>query len=116
MPVHGPALVSAGIVDDDAGVELEGHRHLETPKDHGVLLGDVLPIRRCPRVVSFGDLVIALGFVMVVAAVTRRPARQPASMSSASPDQDWGTAPNPEPCRRPTTRRTRTRPRPARST
>lgn len=111
MPVSPHALVAAGVVsaDEVPAVALDGPRHLERPGDvlHG--LGDIIPAHG--RVLSFGDLIITIAMVDVIANVVRRQRRrQPAvsvrassdvvdltSISSASPDHDWGTAPSPVP-------------------
>ena len=97
MPVSAHALVAAKVVaaDEVAHVELQGARHIERPSDSIVVLGDIIPMRR--QVVSFGDLIIAVATVDVIAHVARRQRRRHASMSSASPDHDWGIAPSPVP-------------------
>jgi hypothetical protein len=97
MPVSARALVAAKVVaaDEIALVELRGARHLERPSDRVVVLGDIIPMRR--QVVSFGDLIIAVATADVIAHLARRQRRRQSSMSSASPDQDWGMAPSPVP-------------------
>jgi hypothetical protein len=72
MPVHPPALVSAGITSDvSETVSLRGHRRLEKGDDYLVALDDRIPLRPIRAVVSVGDLVIALGLALVVAGTTR---------------------------------------------
>ena len=97
MPVSARALVAADIVPaaDVARVELRGARHLERPSDSIKVLGDIIPMGQ--QVVSFGDLVIAVATADVIAHLVRRQRRRQGSMSSASPDQDWGIAPSPAP-------------------
>ena len=97
MPVRARALVAADVVPaaDAAQVELQGARHLERASDSIVVLGDIIPMRQ--QVVSFGDLIIAVATADVIAHLARRQRRRQASMSSASPDQAWGTAPSPVP-------------------
>ena len=97
MPVSARALVAAKVVaaDEVAHVGLQGARHLERPSDSIVVLGDIIPMRR--QVVSFGDLIIAVATADVIAHLARRQRRRQGSMSSASPDQDWGIAPSPVP-------------------
>lgn len=97
MPVSARALIAAKVVtaDEVAHVELQGARHLERPSDSIVVLGDIIPMRR--QVVSFGDLIIAVATADVIAHLARRQRRRQGSISSASPDQDWGIAPSPVP-------------------
>ena len=105
MPVSPHALVAAGVVtaDDVATVELHGPRHLEDANDSLLVLGDIIPAHG--QVVSFGDLIIAVAAIDVVAHVARRQRRRqsPASVidltsiSNDSPDHDWGIAPSPVP-------------------
>lgn len=99
MPVRPEALVHAEVVDaaELPSVELSGARHVETTSDHLVVLGDIIPFRAIGSVVSFGDLIIAMGTADVVAHLVRRQRRTPFSITNASPVHDWGTAPSPEP-------------------
>jgi uncharacterized protein DUF5317 len=97
MPVSARAIVAADIVPaaDVAHVELRGARHLERPSDSIVVLGDIIPVGG--QVVSFGDLIIAVATADVIAHLVRRQRLRQASMSTASPDHDWGMAPSPVP-------------------
>ena len=101
MPVSRHALVAAGVVNDDdvAAVDLAGPRHLERTGDALLVLGDIIPAHG--RVVSFGDLIIAVAAADVIVHVTRRQRRRQvvaaSSISSASPVHDWGIAPSPVP-------------------
>ena len=97
MPVSARALVAADIVPaaDVWNVELKGARHLERRTDSMKPLGDIIPLGQ--QVVSFGDLIIAIATVDVIAHLARRQRPRHASINSASPDQDWGIAPSPVP-------------------
>lgn len=97
MPVSARALVAADIVPaaDVWSVELRGARHLERANDPMKLFGDIIPMGQ--QVVSFGDLIIAVATVDVIAHLVRRQKPRHGSMSIASPDQDWGIAPSPVP-------------------
>lgn len=97
MPVSARALVVADIVPaaDVASVELRGARHLERHSDSMKVLGDIIPMGG--QVVSFGDLIIAVATVDVIVHLVRRQRRRQRSISSASPDHDWGIAPSPVP-------------------
>ncbi|MEY2450178.1 MAG: hypothetical protein QOH79_3654 [Acidimicrobiaceae bacterium] len=97
MPVSPRALVIADVVPaaDVAHVELRGARHLERSGDAITALGDIIPVGR--QVVSFGDLIIAVAAADVIAHLARRQRRRQVSISSISPDHDWGMAPRPVP-------------------
>lgn len=109
MPVRGSALVDAGLAapGELGRVRLTGHRELEQPGDRLTVLDDRIPLDLGDQVISFGDLVITVAVVDIVANLARRRRRaqvvidlrdQPApSTSIASADQDWGTAPRPVP-------------------
>lgn len=78
MPVRAEALVAAGIADWDelASVELGPKHHLERADDRLTALGDVVPVPGLGHVVSFGDLVLAVGAADVVANLVRAPRRR----------------------------------------
>jgi hypothetical protein len=82
MPVRAEAIVAAGIADHDevASLDFGGKRHLETPDDRLVVLGDIIPVPGFREVVSFGDLILAAGVADVVFRLLRprRAPRQPA--------------------------------------
>ncbi|MGI8684211.1 MAG: DUF5317 family protein [Acidimicrobiales bacterium] len=69
MPVRAEALVAAGLADHGrAGdVRLAAKHHLERPSDRVRALGDIIPVRALGEVVSFGDVVLAVGAANVVA-------------------------------------------------
>jgi hypothetical protein len=73
MPVRESALRSAGALDPDVPVHLESasKHHLERPSDRLVGLGDILPVRPLREVVSFGDVVMAVGVADVVVHLLR---------------------------------------------
>jgi hypothetical protein len=89
VPVRPSALLAAGIVEQGDTVAVRGPRHVERPDDLVPWLGDALPIEPLRSVVSFGDLIVAIGLADV-AAHAARPRRQ---SSRTSPVHDWGTAP-----------------------
>ena len=94
MPVSARALRAANV---PAG-ELQGARHLEDSSDHLTVLGDIIPVGG--QVVSYGDLIIAVATADVIVHLVRRQRRQrptAASITTASPDHDWGIAPSPVP-------------------
>lgn len=69
MPVRSDALVAAGLAGEgQAGqVVLAAKHHLERPSDRLPALGDIIPVRALGEVVSFGDVVMAVGAANVVA-------------------------------------------------
>lgn len=69
MPVRPTALVAAGLAapGGEADVRLGTKHHLERPSDRLVGLGDIVPVRPLREVLSFGDLVAAVGAADVAA-------------------------------------------------
>jgi hypothetical protein len=69
MPVRFDAIAT---VDRDRSaqeireLQFDAKRHLERPDDRITVLGDVLPIRPAHEVISFGDLILAVGLADVV--------------------------------------------------
>jgi len=92
MPVRADAIAT---VERDrtpeaiAQIQFDAKRHLERPTDRLTVLGDVLPVRPVHEVVSFGDLILALGLADVVfrllrpLAAPRRRERVPAAQALA---------------------------------
>jgi hypothetical protein len=79
MPVRPAALVRAGVASPAEAVTLEfdGKRHLERPGDRLTALADIVPVPPVGEVVSFGDLVLAVGSADALAhLLRRRPAPQ----------------------------------------
>lgn len=82
MPVRAEALLTVErdlAAADLAAVDFGAKRHLETGEDRLAFLGDVVPVRVLGEVLSFGDLILAVGIADVVfrllgptAAVRRR--------------------------------------------
>lgn len=68
MPVRAEAIEAAGIADrqDAESLDFGTKRHLETDDDRLTFLGDILPLRPASEVLSFGDLVLAVGVADVV--------------------------------------------------
>jgi len=75
MPVHGPALARVAR-DGGPTVSPDGHRHLETVDDSLAVLDDRIPLPAGNQVLSFGDLIIAVGLADTVANLTRRRRRE----------------------------------------
>lgn len=69
MPVRPDALVAAGLADADrvGEVRLGAKYHLERPSERVPVLGDIIPVPALGEVVSFGDVVMAVGAADVVA-------------------------------------------------
>jgi hypothetical protein len=69
MPVRAEAILAVEhhrTPAEVAGLTFGAKRHLETPEDRLTFLGDIVPVRPFHQVVSFGDLVLALGMADVV--------------------------------------------------
>lgn len=109
IPVRGDALVTAGVVDDEADLattELDGPRHLETDTDRLGVLGDVLPVPIARTVLSFGDLIVIAGVADAMRDLARRRRRAWSNddrgsygltMTQLKAVHDWGTAPSAAP-------------------
>ena len=88
MPVHPGAVVAARIADVDevAAVDYGPLHHAEHPTDHLSWLDDRIPLPELHQVLSFGDLVLALGVADVMAHLChprrRRPAARPLRAAS----------------------------------
>ena len=76
MPVKAEAIVAAGIAEDVSEAErfeFRGKRHLATDEDRFVILGDIIPVPvGGGSVLSYGDLVLALGVAVLLDALVRR--------------------------------------------
>ena len=73
MPVRPSALRAAGVVEPGRPLDaaLSAKHHLERPSDGLVVLGDIIPVAPLREVVSFGDVVMAVGVANVVARLLR---------------------------------------------
>jgi hypothetical protein len=73
MPVSPSAVISARIADEASepqlGYGLRHHR--QRPHDHLVFLSDIIPIPELHEVVSFGDLILAIGVADTAAHLLR---------------------------------------------
>lgn len=78
MPVRPQALVAAGIAqwEEIPSLEFGAKRHLEGPRDRLAFLGDIVPVPVLRQVLSFGDLVLAVGAADVIANLVRSPRRR----------------------------------------
>jgi hypothetical protein len=72
MPVRPAAAVRVGLQADELG----GGRRLERPGDRLTGLGDIVPLRPVRHVLSFGDLVVAVGTADVVVHLMQRRRRR----------------------------------------
>ncbi|MBA3303312.1 MAG: DUF5317 domain-containing protein [Acidimicrobiia bacterium] len=77
MPVREDAIAAAGIDLKMPAADLDfgAKRHLEGPSDRLVVLADVIPLPPLREVVSFGDLILAVGMADVTFRLLR-PARR----------------------------------------
>ena len=75
MPVRERAIVASGLAERDEIDELDFNSkwHLETDADRFTILGDIIPVPVVREVLSFGDLVMAVGVADVIAHLMRRP-------------------------------------------
>ena len=73
MPVRESALRSAGAVESGVPVVIDtaSKHHLQRPSDRLVFLGDIIPVEPLGEVVSFGDVVMAVGVADVVVNLLR---------------------------------------------
>jgi len=86
MPVAESALERAGIVPSTS-VAL-GHLSKHVPLNHGTVLralGDVIPLSWFRSVISIGDIVMAVGIGLLVAAVIRTPAPGDSPSATSEP-------------------------------
>lgn len=95
MPVRGEAILT---VDREltpaqlTGLDFGAKRHLEQPDDRLTFLGDVVPLQPFGQVVSFGDLILAVGLADVAfrllrptGRLSRRPRRTVADVLAMWP-------------------------------
>jgi len=106
LPVRGDALIEAQIIQPSELplATLSGSREFADGSTLLADLGDTIPLRVTNQVLSYGDLILLVGLADVIANGMRRKrghrrGRRSAheSIRSASPVQDWGTAPRPAP-------------------
>lgn len=73
MPVRAEAIVRAGVADEDDidGLDFNAKWHLETGDDRLTFLGDIIPVPGAREVLSFGDLIMAVGVADVVVHLMR---------------------------------------------
>ena len=93
MPVRDDAIIAAGIADRDEFDDLDFNAkwHLETDDDRFTVLGDIIPVPGVREVLSFGDLVMAVGVAdVIVHLMTARggAVRRPEQEASASTGTD----------------------------
>lgn len=73
MPVRRSALYAADVVDRDwtPRQQLDHKHHLERPDDSLMVLADIIPVPPLREVVSFGDLIMAVGMANVLTQLLR---------------------------------------------
>lgn len=87
MPVRESAIVRSGLAERDEIDELDFNAkwHLETADDDLTFLGDIIPVPGAREVLSFGDLILAVGAADVVVHLMRpRGVRRRGPEASAS--------------------------------
>lgn len=108
MPVRPGALVSADIVTEAQlpTVEVTGPRRIDGDATLG-FLGETIPVSFTHQVISFGDLVLHVGYALVIASVLRRRRLRGGSPSYRSTIAPLGQGPMPRrgPATHPTRRR-----------
>jgi len=89
MPVR-PSAVVAAKISDRAGLERINYgrrHHEERPTDRLTDLGDIIPVSQLHEVVSFGDLILAVGVADVASNLLRpRRRRRPKASKEKAPD------------------------------
>ena len=76
MPVRADAVVASGYADDLAEARKDDYgakHHLERRDDTLMPISDVIPVRPIKRVLSIGDLIMAIGIGVVVLNLLRPP-------------------------------------------
>ena len=87
MPVGHKALAHAG---PQADVYAALH-HSQRPSDRLLILGDVVPVSPLGQIVTFGDLVLAVGVVDVIVHLMRPPPRRKDGQEGKEGDDDEAT-------------------------
>ncbi len=97
MPVRTDALLAVGATsqEDLATVVLDSKHHLETGEDRLTWLGDIIPVRPTGEILSFGDLVLAVGTGNVIFRVLKPARRTRTRGPSAVPSAPRVTAATP---------------------
>src|SRR5436305_7030030 len=90
MPVHRGAVIDARIASSAELDSLKTDRkhHLQKKSDRLTPLADIIPVRPLHEVISFGDVVMAVGVADVLVHLLRRPKakrlRRPADQAGSS--------------------------------
>ena len=66
MPVRAEAILAVDRGADLADLDFGAKRHLEDGTDRLTFLGDIIPVRPIGQVLSFGDLILAVGIADLV--------------------------------------------------
>jgi hypothetical protein len=94
MPVRPDAIAEAGIAAPSAvdALDFGTKRHLETDDDRLTWLGDIVPVPLgAGEVLSFGDLVMAVGVADVIVHLLRRRRPEDAGATRAGPTASGST-------------------------
>jgi hypothetical protein len=94
MPVRESALRSAGAIGPGVPVVIDtaSKHHLERPSDRLVVLADIIPVEPLGEVVSFGDVVMAVGVADVVVYLLRPSAARRARTDAESEEEPVSAA------------------------
>jgi hypothetical protein len=108
MPVRPSAVVAAKISDQAGLPRLDyGRRHhQERPDDRLTDLGDIIPVPQLREVLSFGDLILAVGVADVASNLLRPRRRRRAGALGAGPEDENQMSSNGRRAARPTARPT----------
>ncbi len=89
MPVRPKSVVAAHIAtrDEEPTLDYGFRHHAEGPSDQLRVLGDIIPLPQFHEVVSFGDLILALGVAATIAHLLRPGARHTSRIPSPGPTQ-----------------------------
>ena len=73
MPFREEAIIRSGLADEDEidDFEFNSKWHLETEDDQLTFLGDIIPVPGAREVLSFGDLIMAVGVADVIVHLMR---------------------------------------------
>lgn len=90
MPVREEAVIRSGLAGDDEidDFDFNAKWHLETEDDQLTFLGDIIPVPGAREVLSFGDLIMAVGVADVIVHLMRPAVRRREQEVSASTGSD----------------------------
>jgi Family of unknown function (DUF5317) len=99
MPVRANAVIDAKISDRAglAGLDYGRRHHAEGPDDRLTDLGDIIPVPQLHEVLSFGDLILAVGVADVASNLLRPRRRRRTGPEDAGPNADPSEVPPADP-------------------